>query len=133
MEKGSMKVLLVGVGGVGEAIATIAKPHQWVEQIVLADYNLERTKEVQKKLGEERRFPVEFVDAGKQEDIEALARKYSVDLIMNAVDPVFNKQIFDAAYNVGVKYMDMAMTLSEPDPQDPFHHPGIKLGDYQFA
>ncbi len=127
-----MKVLLVGVGGVGEAIAAIAKPRQWVEQMVLADYNLERAKEVQKKLGDENRFPVEFIDASKQENIEALAKKYDVDLIMNAVDPVFNKQIFDAAYSVGANYMDMAMTLSEPHPEDPFHKPGIKLGDYQF-
>ena len=127
-----MKVLLVGVGGVGEAIAAIAKPRSWVEQIVLADYNLDRAKEVQNKLGDEKRFPVEFIDAGKQENLEALARKYSVDLIMNAVDPVFNKQIFDAAYAVGAIYMDMAMTLSEPNPEDPFHKTGIKLGDYQF-
>ena len=127
-----MKVLLVGVGGVGEAIAAIAKPRAWMEQIVLADYNLERAKEVQKKLGDDKRFPVEFIDASKQENIEELARKYGVDLIMNAVDPIFNKQIFDAAYNVGVTYMDMAMTLSEPHPTDPFNKPGIKLGDYQF-
>lgn len=127
-----MKVLLVGVGGVGEAIAAIAKPRSWVEQIVLADYNLNRAKEVQMKLGDEDRFPVEFIDASKQEDIETLAKKYNVDMIMNAVDPVFNKQIFDAAYNVGVAYMDMAMTLSEPNAEDPFHKPGIKLGDYQF-
>jgi saccharopine dehydrogenase-like NADP-dependent oxidoreductase len=127
-----MKVLLVGVGGVGEAISAIAKPRSWVEQIVLADYNLDRAKEVQKKLGDDERFPVEFIDASKQENIEALAKKYNVDLIMNAVDPVFNKQIFDAAYNVGATYMDMAMTLSEPHPDDPFRQPGIKLGDYQF-
>jgi saccharopine dehydrogenase-like NADP-dependent oxidoreductase len=127
-----MKVLLVGVGGVGEAIAAIAKPRAWLEQIVLADYNLERAKEVQKKLGDDQRFPIEFIDASKQESIEALAKKYNVDLIMNSVDPIFNKQIFDAAYNVGVKYMDMAMTLSEPNPENPFHKPGIKLGDYQF-
>ena len=127
-----MKVLLVGVGGVGEAIAAIAKQRAWMEQIVLADYNLERAKEVQKKLGDDKRFPVEFIDASKQENIEALAKKYNVDLIMNAVDPIFNKQIFDAAYNVGVTYMDMAMTLSEPHPTDPFNKPGIKLGDYQF-
>jgi saccharopine dehydrogenase (NAD+, L-lysine-forming) len=132
MEKGFMKVLLVGVGGVGEAIAAIAKPRSWVEQIVLADYKLERAKEVQKKLGDDERFPVEFVDASQRENIEALAKKYHVDVIMNAVDPIFNKQIFDAAYNVGVNYMDMAMTLSEPHPDDPFHVPGIKLGDYQF-
>ncbi|MBI3152172.1 MAG: saccharopine dehydrogenase NADP-binding domain-containing protein [Chloroflexi bacterium] len=127
-----MKVLLVGVGGVGEAIAAIAKPRKWMELMVLADYNVGRAEEVQKKFGDKQRFPVEFVDAGNQENIEALAKKYRVDLIMNSVDPVFNKQIFDAAYNVGAKYMDMAMTLSAPHPTDPFNKTGVKLGDYQF-
>ncbi|MEW6030553.1 MAG: saccharopine dehydrogenase family protein [Chloroflexota bacterium] len=127
-----MKVLLVGVGGVGEAIAAIAKPRAWLEQMVLADYNLERCKEVQKKLGDAKRFPVEFIDAGNQEMVEELAGKYKVDLIMNAVDPVFNEKIFDAAFNVGVPYMDMAMTLSKPHPTDPFNQCGVKLGDYQF-
>jgi saccharopine dehydrogenase-like NADP-dependent oxidoreductase len=28
--------------------------------------------------------------------------------------------------------MDMAMTLSQPHPEQPFSKPGIKLGDYQF-
>ena len=127
-----MRVLLVGVGGVGEAIAAIAKPREWLELMVLADYNVTRAAEVQKKLGDAARFPVEFIDASKQENIEALAQKYNVDLIMNSVDPVFNQQIFDAAYNVGAKYMDMAMTLSEPHPTDPFNQTGVKLGDYQF-
>jgi saccharopine dehydrogenase (NAD+, L-lysine-forming) len=127
-----MRVLLVGTGGVGEAIAAIAKPQAWMELMVLADYNVRRAEEVQKKLGDEKRFPVEFIDAGKQDNVEALARKHRVDLIMNAVDPIFNKPIFDAAFTVGVKYMDMAMTLSEPDPDDPFHKTGVKLGDYQF-
>ena len=127
-----MRVLLVGVGGVGEAIAAIAKPHAWMELMVLADYNVKRSEEVQNKLGDAERFPCEFIDASKQVDIEALARKYEVDLIMNSVDPVFNRQIFDAAFNVGVKYMDMAMTLSEPHPNDPFNKTGVKLGDYQF-
>jgi len=127
-----MRVLLVGVGGVGEAIAAIAKPQSWLELMVLADYNLKRAEEVQKKMGDDERFPCEFIDASSQAALEALARKYDVDLIMNAVDPIFNKQIFDAAFNVGIKYMDMAMTLSEPDPEDPFHKTGVKLGDYQF-
>lgn len=127
-----MKVLLVGVGGVGEAIAAIAKERSWVEQIVLADYNKARAEEVQKKLGDVKRFPAEFIDASKQENIEELAKEYKVDLIMNSVDPIFNKQIFDAAYAVGATYMDMAMTLSKPHPTDPFNKPGEKLGDYQF-
>ena len=42
-----MKVLLVGVGGVGEAIAVIAKDKPWLEKLVLCDYNVDRAKEVQ--------------------------------------------------------------------------------------
>lgn len=128
-----MKVLLVGVGGVGEAIAAIAKPRAWMEQMVLADYNVKRAKEVQKKLGQNKRFPVEFIDASKKSEIVKLAKKYKVDMIMNAVDPIFNEQIFDAAYAAGVTYMDMAMTLSTPHAKDPFNKCGVKLGDYQFA
>jgi saccharopine dehydrogenase (NAD+, L-lysine-forming) len=128
----NMKVLLVGVGGVGEAIAAIAKPRKWVELIVLADYNLERAKEVQNKLKDNKRFPVEWIDAGKQELIEEMAKKYKVDLIMNACDPSFNEPIFDAAFNVGCTYMDMAMTLSTPHEKKPFEKCGVKLGDYQF-
>jgi saccharopine dehydrogenase (NAD+, L-lysine-forming) len=127
-----MKILLVGVGGVGEAITRIAAPRRWVEQIVLADYNLERAREVQAKLGDPNRFPVEFVDASQQELIEGLARKYQVGLIMNACDPSFNIPIFDAAYQVGCNYMDMAMTLSTPHPEQPLEKCGVKLGDYQF-
>jgi saccharopine dehydrogenase (NAD+, L-lysine-forming) len=127
-----MKVLLVGVGGVGESIAAIAKDRPWMEKIVLCDYNKERIKEVQAKLGDKKRFPTEWLDANKREMIEALAKKHKVDLIMNACDPSFNEPIFDAAYNVGCNYMDMAMTLSWPHPKTPFQKTGIKLGDYQF-
>ncbi len=128
-----MKVLMIGVGGVGEAIAAIANEHSWVEKLVLADYDIERARRVQQKLGgDATRFPVEFVDARKQEMIEALARRHRVDLIMNAVDPVFNIPIFEAAYRVGVHYMDMAMSLSQPHPERPYELPGVKLGDYQF-
>ncbi len=127
-----MRVLLVGVGGVGEAIARIASSRDWMKRMVLADYNVGRAREVQEKLGDEARFPVESLDASKQENIESLAKKHDVDLIMNAVDPVFNRQIFEAAYAVGATYMDMAMTLSEAHPTDPFNQAGVKLGDYQF-
>ena len=127
-----MKVLVIGAGGVGEALAQMARTRPWVEQMVLADYNLERAKEVQARLGDGQRFPVEFIDASKQAMVEELATKYGVNLIMNAVDPVYNEKIFDAAFNVGMNYMDMAMTLSKPHPQEPFKKSYVKLGDYQF-
>jgi saccharopine dehydrogenase (NAD+, L-lysine forming) len=127
-----MRVLLVGTGGVGEAIAAIAKGQPWLEQMVLTDYSRERLAEVAEKLCDPETFPTEWIDARDQKMIEALALKYDVDLIMNACDPSFNVPIFDAAYATGKNYMDMAMTLSEPHPQDPFNRCGVKLGDYQF-
>jgi saccharopine dehydrogenase-like NADP-dependent oxidoreductase len=113
-------------------MAIIAQKRPWVEQIVLTDYNRERLSEVQVKLNDQNRFPIEWINARDQKQIEALAAKYKVDLIMNACDPIFNVPIFDAAYDYGCMYMDMAMTLSEPHPIDPFNLPGVKLGDYQF-
>jgi saccharopine dehydrogenase-like NADP-dependent oxidoreductase len=52
--------------------------------------------------------------------------------VLNAVDPLFDVPIFDACFDAGVTYLDMAMTLSEPHPEKPFEEVGVKLGDYQF-
>jgi saccharopine dehydrogenase-like NADP-dependent oxidoreductase len=132
-----MKVLLIGVGGVGESIAVIAHKHAasaaWLTQMVLADYNLERAHNVQARLGDPARFPVAHVDATQPGSIVSLARAHGVDLILNACDPRFNIPIFDAALEAGAHYMDMAMSLSERHPTEPFARPGVMLGDYQFA
>ncbi|PKN89589.1 MAG: ATP-binding protein, partial [Chloroflexi bacterium HGW-Chloroflexi-7] len=69
-----MKVLLVGVGGVGEAIAVMAAKRPWLEMMVLADYNKARTEEVQAKLKDAKKFPAEIVDANKKDMIVALAK-----------------------------------------------------------
>jgi saccharopine dehydrogenase-like NADP-dependent oxidoreductase len=127
-----MKVLLVGVGGVGEAIAVIAQDRPWLEKMVLADINLERAREVLGRLRVPGKFVVAPIDASDREAIVALAREHGVDLVLNAVEPLFNEAIFDAAYEAGCTYMDMAMTLSSPHPERPFEEPGVKLGDYQF-
>ncbi|HEX7950551.1 MAG TPA: saccharopine dehydrogenase C-terminal domain-containing protein [Candidatus Limnocylindrales bacterium] len=127
-----MKILLVGVGGVGEAIAVIAQDRTWLETMVLSDINVDRANEVRGRLRHPERFPVERVDATDRAMIADLARKHGVDLVMNAVEPLFNEPIFDAAFEAGCTYMDMAMTLSAPHPDDPLHLPGVKLGDYQF-
>lgn len=132
-----MRIMLLGVGAVGEAYAVLAQkgdPNgEWLEQLVLADFDLNRAKEVQAKLGDPVRFPAERVDVTQKEQIVALARKYNVDLIMNACAQVFNVPIFEGAYEAGCNYMDMAMTLSEMNSEDPFNKVGVMLGDYQFA
>jgi saccharopine dehydrogenase-like NADP-dependent oxidoreductase len=105
-----MKVLLIGVGGVGEAIAVVGRERLWLEKMVLADYNLERAKTVQNRLGAVEKFPVEHIDARDIKQIIQVARKHEVDLIMNAVSNFYNDTIFDAAYEAGCNYLDMAMS-----------------------
>jgi len=129
-----MRVLLMGVGTVGEAIARIAAQRDWCEALVLADYDIERAKALQAELGgDAARFPAEQVDARSADSVAALARRHDVDLVMNAVDPRFVMPIFDGALAAGVNYMDMACSLSLPHPDEPFSRPGLKLGDEQFA
>ena len=52
---------------------------------------------------------------------------------MNAVDPRFVMPIFDGAFAAGADYLDTAMSLSPPHPEQPHELPGVKLGDDQFA
>ncbi|MEO7117663.1 MAG: saccharopine dehydrogenase C-terminal domain-containing protein [Candidatus Limnocylindrales bacterium] len=127
-----MRVLLVGSGTVGEAIAKTARSKPWLERMVLADYNLDRAQEVAAMVGGGETFPAEFVDAGDRASVVALARKHGVDLIMNAADPRFVPTLFDAAFDAGVDYMDMAVSLSSPHATAPFTEPGVLLGDHQF-
>jgi len=131
-----MKVLLIGSGGVGEAIALIAKKRDsaalWLEQMVIADFSIARATEVSQKLADSNRFPAEQVDAGHPDSIGTLVSKYKPDLIMNGCDPRFNTTLFDVAYETGCNYMDMAMSLSVPHPESPYETCHVKLGDYQL-
>ncbi len=105
-----MKVLLIGVGGVGEAIAKVTHDRPWLEKMVLADYNLERAKNVQISVGTADKFPVEQIDARDIRQTVQIARKHGINLIMNAVSNFYNDTIFDAAYEAGCDYLDMAMS-----------------------
>jgi saccharopine dehydrogenase-like NADP-dependent oxidoreductase len=128
-----MKVLLIGLGTVGEAIAALSADRPWLEKMVLSDYDLDRARRVQARVGGDgAKFPIARIDARDRAAVRELAEAHGVDLVMNAVDPRFVMPIFDAALAAGTTYMDMAVSLSEPHPTDPYRQPGVKLGDRQF-
>lgn len=110
-----MKVLLVGVGGVGEAISVMANTRPWLEKLVLADYDLERAKAIQTKLGDPEKFPVERLDASDVTHVLEIARKHRVDLLMNSVNVMYSSPLFEAAFRAGCTYMDMAMNGTGAD------------------
>jgi saccharopine dehydrogenase-like NADP-dependent oxidoreductase len=134
-----MRILLVGAGGVGNAIAKIAATRNFFEKIVVADYTQSRADEViewiRNRHGDDvaAKFESAKVDAGNAANVTELCREHSITHVLNAVEPKFVPTVFSGAFSAKANYLDMAMSLSEPHPEDPFHKPGIKLGDSQFA
>ena len=130
-----MRVLLIGAGGVGEAIVSIAQKNdlkaEWLKKMIVCGYNLNRAIEVTEK-AEDNRFVPDRIDASEKNVIIEMIRKHAVDFVMNACDPVFNMPIFNAAYETDCTYMDMAMSLSTRDKKDPFGTIALKLGDLQY-
>jgi saccharopine dehydrogenase-like NADP-dependent oxidoreductase len=134
-----MRILLIGAGGVGDAIVKIAATRHFYEHIVVADFDLSRAENsiewVRKRNGEEKasQFTAAKIDASNAAQIVELTKAHNITHILNAVEPKFVNTVFSAAFTAGVHYLDMAMSLSEVHESDPFHLPGIKLGDAQYA
>jgi len=127
-----MRILVVGAGGVGEAVAAIARRRGFFEHMVLADIDETRATAVADRMADGR-IKGAAVDASDSVSIAALAANERCDTILNACDPRFNPPIFEAAFAAGATYLDMAMTLSERHAERPFEECGVKLGDAQFS
>ena len=127
-----MRVLVVGAGGVGASIVSIAARRDCFERIVVADVDATRAARAAERTGSDHVIGTR-VDAADRIDLVELARTTGTDVIVNACDPRFNPPIFDAAFQAGCHYVDMAMHMSIPHPTHPYEECGVKLGDAQFA
>jgi hypothetical protein len=53
--------------------------------MVLADDDLDRAREIASEIGDDSSHPTKRIDASDAGAVEGLARKYDVDLVLNAV------------------------------------------------
>jgi len=132
-----MKILLIGAGGVGNSLAKILATRGFYEQIIVSDFDLGRAEAVLTSIGDRfpeasPRFHAEQIDASSADNVARVAKKHGATIAMNAVEPSFVESIFEGSFAAGADYMDMAMSLSHPHPDDPYNQTGIKLGDWQF-
>ena len=128
-----MNILVVGAGGVGASMASIAETRSFFTSFVLADISKERAEEAIRALDDPGRFVAEKVDARNEADLVALIQRVKADVVVNACDPRMNAPIFNAAFAAGCNYIDMAMNLSEPHPTNPYEEVGKPLGADQIA
>ncbi|HEX8095900.1 saccharopine dehydrogenase family protein [Jatrophihabitans sp.] len=127
-----MRLLILGAGGVGSAVAKIAARRPFLEHVLLADYDLGRAQRAAGAAADPRMAAIRL-DASDSAAISRLLTEQRIDAVLGATDPRFTMPIFRAALAAGVHYLDMAMSLSRPHPRDPFSRTGVKLGDEQFA
>jgi saccharopine dehydrogenase (NAD+, L-lysine-forming) len=115
-----VKILVVGTGGVGGAVAAVAQRREFFERVTFADLDPARPEALVARL-DDPRFAAAQVDASDQASVAALARES--DAVLNATDPRFNMPIFEAAFETRCNYLDMAMSLSGP---------AVMLGELQL-
>ena len=119
-----MRILVVGTGGVGAAVAAVAQRRDFFERITLADVDPTRPQAVVDRLGEQDRFAATRVDASSSESVIGAISATAADAVLNACDPRFNAAILAACLETHTTYLDMALTLGRN---------GTILGEEQFA
>src|SRR4051794_23790308 len=109
-----MKVLVVGTGAVGAAVAAVARRRDFFESITFADLDRGRPAAVLEREADDR-FAAAQLDAGDKDALLGLLREPGGAAAPSAPDPRSTPPILEAALDYGCTYLDMAMTLSGPD------------------
>ena len=128
-----MNILVIGAGGVGASMASIAETRSFFTEFVLADLYLSTAEKAVAELDDPSRFRAVELDARDKKAIVDMISATKADVVVNACDPRLNEVIFDACFEAGTNYLDMAMNLSKPHPTDPYNLVGVPLGEAQLA
>ncbi len=128
-----MNILVIGAGGVGASMVSIAETRNFYDRFILSDLTLARAQDAIKALDDPSKFRAAQVDAQNMAEVKALIEKEKADIVVNACDPRFNQPIFNAAFAAGCYYIDLAMNLSDPHPDNPYSEVGVPLGQEQLA
>lgn len=127
-----MNILIIGAGGVGASMAAIAARRSFFTKCTIADINPTRAAAAVAELDPDR-FASLQLDATSPVAVRQAIAAVNADFVVNACDPRLNPSIFEACFESKVGYMDMAMTLSTPHPEDPYREVGQFLGADQLA
>lgn len=97
-------VVLGGAGAMGRIAVRTLTEYADVEQITIADYNEERAREVAVSLASSK-IAVRQIDVNDEERLAALLR--GSDVVLNAVEYVFNLPVLRACIREKVHYADL--------------------------
>ncbi|NDC45592.1 MAG: hypothetical protein EBZ55_05845 [Actinobacteria bacterium] len=82
-----MRILVIGAGGVGASMASIAETRSFFDQFILADISLARAEEAISQLDNRSKFSAAHVDARDKASVKRLIEESKADIVVNACDP----------------------------------------------
>ncbi|HAA04256.1 MAG TPA: saccharopine dehydrogenase, partial [Syntrophobacteraceae bacterium] len=101
------KVLIIGAGGVGGVVThKCAQVPEVFSEIVLASRTLAKCERIQNQIA--RPIEIAQVDADDVEQLVALIRKVSPELVIHVALPYQDLSIMEACLATGVHYLDTA-------------------------
>lgn len=100
-----MRIFIVGAGGQGGPCTAILARDQEVEQVVLADIDLQVAEKVKKKVGSDK-VKTARVDAGNVEELVSAGS--GCDVIIDLVLPWLAPKVIEAAHQMKIHYVNTA-------------------------
>ncbi len=97
-------IVLGGAGAMGRIAARTLTEYADIDQITIADYNEERAQEVAASLHSSN-IVVKQIDVNDEERLRAILR--GADVVLNAVEYVFNLPVLKACIQEKVHYADL--------------------------
>lgn len=97
-------IVLGGAGAMGRVTVRTLIEYEDVEQVTIADYNEQRAHEVASSFGSSK-IQVRQIDVTNEERLDQLLR--GADVVLNAVDYVFNLLVLRACIRERVHYADL--------------------------
>jgi saccharopine dehydrogenase-like NADP-dependent oxidoreductase len=97
-------IVLGGAGAMGRIAVRTLTEYEDTDQITIADYNEERAHEVAASLHSSN-IVIKYIDVNDEERLRALLR--GADVVLNAVEYVFNLPVLKACIQEKVHYADL--------------------------
>ncbi|HYS99528.1 MAG TPA: saccharopine dehydrogenase NADP-binding domain-containing protein [Thermoplasmata archaeon] len=113
-----MRVVILGVGGLGRTLASELRVDPHMTSILLIDQHGERARVL---TGIRGRVPIEAMQLNIENHAGIVRAIQGADIVINATLPRYNLELMQAALQVRANYLDVAAT----GPREPGGPPGI--------
>jgi len=131
-----VRILVAGAGGVGDAVARVARERDFFDLLVVADPDIgraERTVAAVQGPRDDPRYVAAAVDPADESAVRDLAVQHGVSHVLNTCGGRSVMQVLEGAFQAGADYLDLSLSLSRRHDKRPYAEPGVVLGSHQFA